>query len=320
MNSLIDKNGRIFIAGHKGMVGSAILRCFQNAGYRNFITRTHAELDLRNQNDVKKFFDSESIDYVIVASAKVGGIGFNSAHNAEFLLENLQIQNNVIEQAWLHHVKKLCFLGSSCIYPREAQNPIRENSLLTGPLEPTNEGYAIAKIAGYKLCRFLSEQYGFRVVCPMPCNLYGPNDHFHITNSHVLAAMVRRFCDAADSAVTSVTCWGTGTPLREFLHVDDLAKAVLMLMEQYEEPDFINVGSGAELSIRNLAEITAKEAGYTGTILWDASKPDGMMRKIMDISRISALGWKPQISLSDGIAALCAEYRTRRKAGEFEKE
>lgn len=293
------------------MVGSAILRCFEKNGYRNLLTRTHEELDLRNESEVKAFYDAEKPEYVVIAAAKVGGIAANDRFKAEFLLENLQIQNNLIWQAYLHQVKKLCFLGSSCIYPCEAPQPIREEYLLTGPLEPTNEGYALAKIAGYKLCVYLSQQYGFHTVSAMPCNLYGRNDHFDLERCHVLPALIRRFCDAVTEGRQEVVCWGTGTPLREFLNVDDMASAVYFLFMNHDDPQIVNVGSSEEISIRELAELVARLAGFQGRILWDRTKPDGMKRKLMDSSKIRSLGWKPVISLEDGIAAQIEEYRSR---------
>ncbi len=308
---MIAKDARIFIAGHRGMVGSAILRCFEKNGYHNLLTRTHEELDLRNESEVKAFYDAEKPEYVVIAAAKVGGIAANDRFKAEFLLENLQIQNNLIWQAYLHQVKKLCFLGSSCIYPCEAPQPIREEYLLTGPLEPTNEGYALAKIAGYKLCVYLSQQYGFHTVSAMPCNLYGRNDHFDLERCHVLPALIRRFCDAVAEGRQEVVCWGTGTPLREFLNVDDMASAVYFLFMNHDDPQIVNVGSSEEISIRELAELIARLAGFQGRILWDRTKPDGMKRKLMDSSKIRSLGWKPVISLEDGIAAQIEEYRSR---------
>ncbi|MDD5697320.1 MAG: GDP-L-fucose synthase [Victivallaceae bacterium] len=310
---MIDKNAKIFIAGHCGMVGSAILRKFEAEGYINLITRTREELDLRRQEAVEQFYAAEKPEYVIAAAARVGGIDANLKHRAEFLLENTQIQNNLIYRAYLNGVKKLCFLGSSCIYPAASPQPIREEYLLTGPLEPTNEGYALAKIAGYKLGYYLHEQYGFNVISLMPCNLYGTNDHFDYENSHVLSALVRRFCDAVDSGAKTVICWGTGAARREFLHVDDLADAVYFLMEKWERPEFINVGSGVDISIRELAGLIARLTGFAGGIEWDHSKPDGMLRKCMDVSKITAAGWKPEVSLEDGITRLIAEYRKRKK-------
>ncbi|MFA6715992.1 MAG: GDP-L-fucose synthase [Victivallales bacterium] len=308
----MNKNAKIFIAGHRGMVGSAVLRKFQAEGYANLITRTRQELDLRRQEAVENFYREVKPEYVIVASAKVGGIKTNMEHKAEFLLENTQIQNNLIYQAYLNGVKKLCFLGSSCIYPAKSPQPIKEEYLLTGPLEPTNEGYALAKIAGYKLGCYLHEQYGFQAISLMPCNLYGTNDHFDYENSHVLSALVRRFCDAVDEGAEAVTCWGTGVARREFLHVDDVADAVYFLMRNWNEPEFINVGSGTDISIRELAEKIAGLTGFRGKIEWDSSKPDGMLLKCMDVSKIRGIGWEPKISLDEGIRGLIAEYRERK--------
>ena len=309
---MLDRNAKIFICGHRGMVGSACVRKFEREGFRNILKRTHAELDLRSQAQVKAFFDAEKPDYVILAGAKVGGIMANKLHCAEFLLENLEIQNNVIMQSYLHGVKKFCFLGSSCIYPCEAPQPIKEEYLLTGPLEPTNEGYALAKIAGYKLCLYLSRQYGWETISLMPCNLYGTNDNYHPENSHVFPAFVRRFVTAADENRPEEVLWGTGRPLREFLHVDDVADAVWFFMRNHSDPEVINIGYGSDLTIRDLAEKFAAEAGFRGTIRWDASKPDGMYRKLMDSSRARELGWRPEISLEEGIRRTVAEFRKMR--------
>jgi GDP-L-fucose synthase len=294
------------------MVGSAIKRKFEAKGYTNIITRTRDELDLRRQDAVEKFYAEVKPEYVIIASAKVGGINANMLHKAEFLLENTQIQNNLIYQAYLHDVKKLCFLGSSCIYPAKCPQPIKEDYLLSGPLEPTNEGYALAKIAGYKLACYLNEQYGFNAISLMPCNLYGRNDHFDLENSHVLSALIRRFCDAVDKGAQTVTCWGTGVARREFLNVDDMADATYFLMQKYNDPKFVNVGSGKDISIKELAELIAKNTGFEGKIEWDSSKPDGMLLKCMDISKITDLGWKAGISLETGIKELIAEYQARK--------
>lgn len=306
---MMDKSARIFICGHRGMVGSACVRKFEKEGYANLLKRTHSELDLRNQAAVKDFFDAERPDYVIFAGARVGGIMANKLHCAEFLLENLEIQNNVIMQSYLHGVKKFCFLGSSCIYPCNAPQPIREEYLLTGPLEPTNEGYALAKIAGYKLCLYLSRQYGWDTISLMPCNLYGTNDTYDLLNGHVFPTLVRRFVEAVREKRDEVVLWGTGKPLREFLHVDDLADAVYLLMQNYSDPEIINVGYGSDITIRELAEKIAAAAGFRGRIAWDASKPDGMFRKLMDSGKVQKLGWKPTISLDEGIKRAVAEYR-----------
>jgi len=311
----MEKNSRIYVAGHRGMVGSAVLRFLEKEGYKNLIVRSRQELDLTDSIAVKKFFDDEKPEYVVLAAAKVGGINANMKHPAEFLYENLSIQNNIIHQAYLHKVKKLCFLGSSCIYPRECPQPIREDYLLTGPLEPTNEGYAIAKIAGYKLCYYYSKQYGMNTISLMPCNLYGKNDDFNLESCHVFSALTRRFTDAADESKKEVTVWGTGTPRREFLNVDDLAAAVLFLMETHDSPEFINVGSGIDISIKELAEKIAAEAGFKGEIVWDSSKPDGMLKKCMDINKIKSLGWKPEIDLDKGIKQMVFEYRRLKADG-----
>lgn len=308
---MMDKNAKIFICGHRGMVGSACLRKFQKEGYTNIIIRTHAELDLRNQAAVKEFFEVEKPEYVILAGAKVGGIMANKTHPAEFLLENLEIQNNVINQSFLNKVKKFCFLGSSCIYPCKAQQPIKEEYLLTGPLEPTNEGYALAKIAGYKLCYYLAKQYGFNAVSLMPCNLYGTNDNYDPENSHVFPAFIRRFVEAAANNSLEITLWGTGSPLREFLHVDDVANAVYFFMQNHNDPEVVNIGYGSDITIKELAEMIASAAGYRGKILWDASRPDGMYRKLMDSSRARELGWQPQITLEAGIRRTIMEYKAK---------
>ena len=305
---MIDRNAKIFICGHRGMVGSACVRKFEREGYKNILKRTHAELDLRNQQEVKAFFAAEKPDYVVLAGAKVGGILANQTHCAEFLLENLEIQNNVIMQSFLNGVKKFCFLGSSCIYPCQAPQPIKEEYLLTGPLEPTNEGYALAKISGYKLCYYLSRQYNWSTVSLMPCNLYGTNDNYHPENSHVFPAMIRRFVTAADEHRAEEVLWGTGKPLREFLHVDDVANAVYYFLQNHDDPTVVNIGYGSDITIRELAEKIASAAGFTGEIKWDASKPDGMYRKLMDSSRAHALGWRPEITREEGITRTVEEY------------
>ncbi len=301
---------KIFIAGHLGMVGSACVRRFQAAGYSNLLLRSRAQLDLRNKSAVDDFFAAEKPDYVILAAARVGGILANNTYPAEFLTENLEIQNNVIWAAYRSGVKKLCFLGSSCIYPREAPQPIREDYLLTGPLEPTNEGYAIAKIAGLKLCAYLRRQYSFPAFSLMPCNLYGTNDNYHPEHSHVFPALIRKFCTAADLHLPEATLWGTGNPWREFMHVDDLANAVFYFISQTElPPELINTGAGTEVTIRTLAETIAQEANFHGSIRWDTTKPDGMFRKLLDSSLAKSLGWTPKISLSDGIRQTIREFR-----------
>jgi len=305
---MIDKNAKIFICGHRGMVGSACVRKFEKEGYTNLLKRTHTELDLRNQQAVKAFFETEKPEYVVLASAKVGGIMANKTHCAEFLVENLEIQNNVIMQSYLNCVKKLCFLGSSCIYPCQAPQPIKEEYLLTGPLEPTNEGYALAKIAGYKLCLYLSRQYGFNTISLMPCNLYGTNDNYDPENSHVFPAFIRRFVEAAHEHRPEEVLWGTGKPLREFLHVDDVANAVYFFLQNHEDPNVINIGYGSDITIKELAEKIAATAGFHGQIKWDATKPDGMYRKLMDSCKAHTLGWKPEIPLDDGIRRTISAY------------
>ena len=298
----LERNARIYVAGHRGLVGSAIWRELQRQAFANVIGRTHAELDLLDANAVQSFYAKEKPEVVFVAAAKVGGILANNNHPAQFLYENLQIQNNLIHGAWKTGVKKLLFLGSSCIYPKHAPQPLKEEYLLTGPLEPTNEWYAIAKIAGIKMCQAYRKQYGCDFISAMPTNLYGPNDNYDLQNSHVLPAFIRRFHEAKERGAKEVVCWGTGAPLREFLYADDLARACVFLMENYSEEQFINVGSGTDLPIRELAEAVKRVVGFTGEIVWDKSKPDGTPRKLMDSSRLLALGWKPQVSLEQGIA------------------
>ena len=299
----MNSDGKVFVAGHRGMVGSAVLRELTRHGFKNLLLKTSAELDLRDQAAVNGFFKAERPDYVVLAAAKVGGIYANNTYPAEFIRDNLQIEVNVIEAARNHGVRKLCFLGSSCIYPRLAPQPIPEEALLTGPLEPTNESYAIAKIAGLKLCQAYRRQYGFDAIVLMPTNLYGPGDNYHPENSHVLPALLRRFHEAKLAGAPEVVVWGSGTPRREFLHADDLAAAIVHLMNVYSDASPVNVGCGEDLSIRELAEMIAEVVGYTGRIVWDTSKPDGTPRKLLDVSRISALGWQPRIALREGIAA-----------------
>lgn len=298
---MMNRESKIYIAGHRGLVGSAILRKLQAEGYTNLITRTRAELDLTDQAAVREFFAAEQPEYVFLAAAKVGGILANQSYPAEFIRDNLLIQNNVIDTAYRQGVKKLLFLGSSCIYPKLAPQPMKEEYLLTGSLEPTNEWYAIAKIAGIKMCQAYRRQYGFSAISLMPTNLYGPGDNFDLQTSHVLAALLRKFHEAKMTQAPSVVVWGTGVPRREFLHVDDLADATLFLMQQYDSEEIINVGVGADLSIRELAELIGDIVGYTGSITFDPSKPDGTPRKLLDVSRLHSLGWKPKIGLREGI-------------------
>lgn len=295
------------------MLGSALLKACINSGYTKLITRLLKELNLLNTQEVEKFFSSEKPDIVIMAAAKVGGIKANIKYPANFLFENLVIQNNVIHQSYLHGVKKLCFIGSSCIYPKECPQPMKEEYLMTGPLEPTNEGYSIAKIAGYKLAYFYSKQYGMNTISVMPCNLYGPNDNFNLEHCHVLSALVKRFVDAAKEGDKEITLWGTGMARREFLHVDDCASAILFLLENRDSPEIINVGSGQDISIKELAQKVACKSDFKGKISWDSGKPDGMLRKCLDISKISQLGFKPKISLDQGIDQMITEYRKSQK-------
>ncbi|MFM1931056.1 MAG: hypothetical protein RL226_359 [Bacteroidota bacterium] len=299
----------IFVAGHRGMVGSAIVRRLQQAGFTNLILKTSSELDLMNQQAVDAFFASNKPDYVFLAAAKVGGIHANNVYRAEFLYNNLMIESNVIHAAYTHGVKKLLFLGSSCIYPKFAEQPLREESLLTGSLEQTNEPYAIAKIAGIKLCEAYRDQYGCNFISAMPTNLYGPNDNYDLNNSHVLPALIRKFHTAKLQGDASVPAWGTGSPRREFLHVDDLADACLHLMLHYNEKMFVNIGSGEDITIRELAEMVQEITGFKGTIEWDASKPDGTPRKLMDVSRLTNMGWKYRIGLREGIAAVYEDFK-----------
>ena len=298
---MMDQNGKIYVAGHKGMVGSAIVRALKKNGYTNIVTRSHRELDLTRQDQVERFFDEEAPDYVFLAAAKVGGIIANSRHLADFMYENMILEMNVIHEAWKHNCKKLMFLGSSCIYPKMAPQPMPESCLLTSSLEQTNEAYALAKISGLKYCEYLNRQYGTDYISVMPTNLYGPNDNYHPEHSHVLPALIRRFHEAKESGAKSVTCWGTGTPLREFLYVDDLADACIYLMNTYSGNETVNLGTGKELTIKELTELVAKVVGYTGEILWDPSKPDGTPRKLLDVSKLERLGWKYKTELEDGI-------------------
>jgi GDP-L-fucose synthase len=307
----MNANAPIYVAGHRGMVGSALWRELLRRGFTNLIGKTQAELDLRDAAAVAQFFSAEKPAYVFVAAARVGGILANSTFPADFLLENLQIQTHLIDNARLAGVKKLLFLGSSCIYPKLAPQPLKEEYLLTGPLEPTNEWYAIAKIAGIKLCQAFRRQFGSDFISVMPTNLYGLNDNYDPRNSHVLPALIRRFHEAKAAGADSVTCWGTGAPRREFLYADDLAAACVFLMQHYSEEQIINIGSGGDLEIKALAELVARVIGYTGKILWDTSKPDGTPRKLMDSSRIFALGWKPRIDMETGIRFAYEDFLRR---------
>ena len=301
-------NDKIYVAGHGGLAGSAIMRALARRGFRNIVTRTHAELDLRDQAATARFFADERPDVVFLAAAKVGGIKANMSAPADFLEDNLRIQCNTIHESAKHAVKKFIYLGSSCIYPRECPQPMREEHLLTGPLEPTNEGYALAKIAGLRLMRYYKEQHGLDGLCPMPCNIYGPGDHFDLERSHVMSALVKRFVDARESGAPAVTLWGTGVSRREFLHSDDLAESLFVLLEKWPSVDIINVGSGVDHSIKELAEITTRLVGYHGRIEWDATKPNGMPRKCLDVSKLQALGFRPRIALEDGMVQLIREY------------
>lgn len=297
----MKKDSKIYIAGHRGMVGSALVRKLHAAGFTNLVLKPSTELDLREQAAVRRFFEQEKPEYVFLAAAKVGGIVANNTYRAEFLYDNLMLEANVIDAAYRSGVKKLLFLGSSCIYPKLAPQPLREDALLTGLLEPTNEPYAIAKIAGIKLCDAYRSQYGCNFISVMPTNLYGPNDNYHPENSHVLPAMIRKFHEAKLSGQESVTIWGTGTPRREFLHSDDLADACLFLMARFDEPGFVNIGVGTDISILELAQLVAKITGFSGSIQHDLSKPDGTPRKLMDVSKLRGLGWTASISLEEGI-------------------
>ena len=307
----MNKQDKIYIAGHRGMVGSAILRNLEAAGYSNFVLRTSSELDLRNQQAVADFFATEKPDYVFLAAAKVGGIIANNTYRADFIYENMMIQSNVIHQAYMHQVKKLLFLGSSCIYPKMAPQPLKEDYLLTGLLEPTNEPYAIAKIAGIKMCDAYRSQYGCNFISVMPTNLYGPNDNYDLNNSHVLPALLRKFITAKNSGAPTVNLWGTGSPKREFLHADDLAAACVYLMESYDAEGLVNIGVGEDVSILELAQLVQKIVGYEGTIQTDPSKPDGTPRKLMDVSKLTGLGWKATISLEEGIQRVYEEIKDK---------
>jgi GDP-L-fucose synthase len=306
---MLGPDSKIFVAGHRGLAGSAICRELARQGYAQILTRTRQELDLLDGNAVRAFLERERPTHVFVAAAKVGGIWANNTQPADFLWENLQIQNHLIHGAWQAGVKKLLFLGSSCIYPKLAPQPLKEDYLLTGPLEPTNEWYAVAKIAGIKLCQALRRQHGCDFISAMPTNLYGPNDNYDLQESHVLPALIRRFHEAKVRGDREVVCWGTGRPLREFLHADDLARALVFLLRNYSEEQFINVGSGSEITIRELAQLVQEVTGFTGTVVWDTAKPDGTPRKLMDSGRLFALGWQPRIGLREGIGLAYADFR-----------
>jgi GDP-L-fucose synthase len=297
----IARDARIYVAGHRGLVGSAIWRELQRRGFTALIGRIHAELDLLDGAAVRKFYAQEKPEYVVDAAAKVGGILANDQHPAEFLFQNLQIQSNLIHEAHQAGVRKLLFLGSSCIYPRLAPQPMKEEYLLSGPLEPTNQWYAVAKIAGIKMCQAYRRQYGCDFISAMPTNMYGPNDNYDLQNSHVLPALIRKFHEAKAANAPTVTCWGTGSPLRDFLYADDLARACVFLLENYSEEQFINIGAGKEVSVQELTETVKRVIGFAGEIVWDTTKPDGMPRKLMDSSRLLALGWRPQVDLESGI-------------------
>jgi GDP-L-fucose synthase len=304
----MEQDAKIYVAGHRGMVGSALVRRLQAEGYKCLVLRTSKDLDLRDGAAVRAFFDAERPDYVFLAAAKVGGIWANSTAPAEFIYDNLAIQTNVIHESYRHGVKKLLFLGSSCIYPRDCPQPIKEEYLLTGPLEPTNAPYAVAKIAGITMCQSYNRQYGTNFICAMPTNLYGPEDNFDLETAHVLPALLRKFHEAKEAAEKEVVVWGSGTPRREFLHVDDLADACLFLIRHYDESEPINVGGGDDITVHELTELIGKVVGYEGTVGWDRTKPDGTPRKLLDVSRLKAAGWKAQVGLEEGVQRTYAWY------------
>lgn len=305
---MMEKNSKIYVAGHRGMVGSAIVRELDRQGYTNIITRSHAELDLTRQAEVEAFFQQERPEYVFLAAAKVGGIIANQSALADFMYDNMILEMNVIHAAWQYGCKKLEFLGSSCIYPRLAPQPMPESCLLTSALEPTNEAYALAKISGLKYCEYLNRQYGTDFISLMPTNLYGPNDNYHPEHSHVLPALIRRFHEAKEAGLQEVTCWGDGTPMREFLYVDDLANLCVFLMNHYSGNETVNAGTGKEVSIKELTELVAKVVGYEGKILWDTTRPNGTPRKLLDVSKAERLGWKYRTELEDGIRLSYADF------------
>lgn len=305
---MMPKDAKIYVAGHRGMVGSAIVRELKCQGYTNIITRTHKELDLCRQAEVEKFFEGNRPDYVFLAAAKVGGIVANSSALADFMYQNMMLEMNVINAAWRTGCRKLQFLGSSCIYPRMAPQPMREDCLLTSSLEPTNEAYALAKISGLKYCEYLNRQYGTDFISVMPTNLYGPNDNYHPEHSHVLPALIRRFHEAKEAGAATVTCWGDGSPLREFLYVDDLANLCVFLMNNYSGNETVNAGTGKEVTIRQLTEMVANVVGYDGEILWDSTRPNGTPRKLLDVSKIHAMGWHHKVELAEGIALAYEDF------------
>jgi GDP-L-fucose synthase len=304
----MEQTAKIYIAGHRGMVGSGVERKLRKEGFTNIVTRTSSELDLRNQQEVNNFFEKENPEYVILAAAKVGGIHANNTYRAEFIYDNLMIEANIIHSSYLNKVTKLLFLGSSCIYPKMAPQPLKEEYLLNGYLEPTNQPYAIAKIAGIELCDSYRSQYGCNFISAMPTNLYGTNDNYHPENSHVLPALIRRIVLAQKNNEPTVTIWGTGTPRREFLHVDDLANACFFLLQNYNEQGLVNIGSGTDVSIKELAELIVAQVGYQGELVFDTSKPDGTPRKLLDINKLKLLGWSPSVNLFDGIQKTISEY------------
>ena len=308
---MMRKDSKIFVAGHRGMVGSAIERQLRLQGYDNIVTRSHSKLDLTNQADVKAFFNEEKPEYVFLAAAKVGGIAANAASPADFMWQNMMIEMNVIHSAWQSGVKKLLFLGSSCIYPKFAPQPMPESCLLTSSLEPTNEAYALAKISGLKYCEYLNRQYGTDYISVMPTNLYGPGDNYHPENSHVLPAMIRRFHEAKLQCLPKVECWGDGSPLREFLYVDDLAELCVKLMNEYSGNETVNAGSGKEITIKELAETVARVVGYKGEIVWDTSRPNGTPRKLLDVSKAASLGWRYSTEMEDGIRLAYEDFLKR---------
>ena len=311
----MDNDARIYVAGHRGMVGAAVVRALEAAGHTDILTRARAELDLTEQRAVREFFNAAKPDIAVIAAARVGGIHANANYPADFISENLAIAHNTIEAAYASGVRRLLFLGSTCIYPKHAEQPMREEALLTGPLEPTNEAYAIAKIAGLKLCQYFRRQYGVRYHSAMPTNLYGPGDNYHPENSHVLPALIRRFHEAKEAGHAEVTIWGTGKPKREFLHADDAANGILHLLSLENPPDWVNLGSGSEISIADLAELVRKAVGYGGRLSFDTDKPDGTPRKLTDITRIAETGWRAEIGLEEGIRRAYAAFLEEKAAG-----